>query len=198
MKRILNNGGFVDVFVIILAIVITWAAVSWLFNRTSAGKILKASITTETVSFEKNHPSFKTELGNSSLSQFVYTTHGTDYYVTVDLTAKTVNVKVTVGFFSKVNVDANLDLATGRIDFKGNATDNDAYGLLSKVHSTDMYSIFDDLFGVSVLYGSDIKFVKETDLYFVASGSNMPQFTFKDKKLVSITTANCEVTDIIY
>jgi hypothetical protein len=198
MKRILNNGGFVDVFVIILAIVITWAAVSWLFNRTSAGKVLKASITTETVSFEKNHPSFKTELGNSSLSQFVYTTHGTDYYVTVDLTAKTVNVKVTVGFFSKVNVDANLDLATGRIDFKGNATDNDAYGLLSKVHSTDMYSIFDDLFGVSVLYGSDIKFVKETDLYFVASGSNMPQFTFKDKKLVSITTANCEVTDIIY
>lgn len=111
----------------------------------------------------------------------MYTTHGTDYYVTVDLTAKTVNVKVTVGFFSKVNVDANLDLATGRIDFKGNATDNDAYGLLSKVHSTDMYSIFDDLFGVSVLYGSDIKFVKETDLYFVASGSNMPQFTFKDK-----------------
>ena len=198
MKRILNNGGFVDVFVIILAIVITWAAVSWLFNRTSAGKILKASIITETVSFEKNHPSFKTELGNSSLSQFVYTTHGTDYYVTVDLTAKTVNVKVTVGFFSKVNVDANLDLATGRIDFKGNATDNDAHGLLSKVHSTDMYSIFDDLFGVSVLYGSDIKFVKETDLYFVASGSNMPQFTFKDKKLVSITTANCEVTDIIY
>lgn len=198
MKRILNNGGFVDVFVIILAIVITWAAVSWLFNRTSAGKTLKASITTETVSFEKNHPSFKTELGNSSLSQFVYTTHGTDYYITVDLTAKTVNVKVTVGFFSKVNVDANLDLATGRIDFKGNATDNDAYGLLSKVHSTDMYSIFDDLFGVSVLYGSDIKFVKETDLYFVASGSNMPQFTFKDKKLVSITTANCEVTDIIY
>lgn len=171
---------------------------SWLFNRTSAGKILKASITTETVSFEKNHPSFKTELGNSSLSQFVYTTHGTDYYVTVDLTAKTVNVKVTVGFFSKVNVDANLDLATGRIDFKGNATDNDAYGLLSKVHSTGMYSIFDDLFGVSVLYGSGIKFVKETDLYFVASGSNMPQFTFKDKKLVSITTANCEVTDIIY
>lgn len=198
MKRILNNGGFVDVFVIILALVITWAAVSWLFNRTSAGKVLKASITTETVSFEKNHPSFKTELGNSSLSQFVYTTHGTDYYVTVDLTAKTVNVKVTVGFFSKVNVDANLDLATGRIDFKGNATDNDAYGLLSKVHSTDMYSIFDNLFGVSVLYGSDIKFVKETDLYFVASGSNMPQFTFKDKKLVSITTANCEVTDIIY
>ena len=198
MKRILNNGGFVDVFVIILAIVITWAAVSWLFNRTSAGKVLKASIITETVFFEKNHPSFKTELGNSSLSQFVYTTHGTDYYVTVDLTAKTVNVKVTVGFFSKVNVDANLDLATGRIDFKGNATDNDAYGLLSKVHSTDMYSIFDDLFGVSVLYGSDIKFVKETDLYFVASGSNMPQFTFKDKKLVSITTANCEVTDIIY
>ena len=164
MNRILNNGGFVDVFVIILAIVITWAAVSWLFNRTSAGKNLKASIITETVSFEKNHPSFKTELGNSSLSQFVYTTHGTDYYVTVDLTAKTVNVKVTVGFFSKVNVDANLDLATGRIDFKGNATDNDAYGLLSKVHSTDMYSIFDDLFGVSVLYGSDIKFVKETDL----------------------------------
>lgn len=198
MKRILNNGGFVDVFVIILAIVITWAAVSWLFNRTSAGKILKASITTETVSFEKNHPSFKTELGNSSLSQFVYTTHGTDYYVTVDLTAKTVNVKATVGFFSKVNVDANLDLATGKIDFKDNATDNDAYGLLSKVHSTDMYSIFDDLFGVSVLYGSNIKFVKETDLYFVASGSNMPQFTFKDKKLVSITTANCEVTDIIY
>lgn len=198
MKRILNNGGFVDVFVILLAIVITWAAVSWLFNRTSAGKVLKASIITETVSFEKNHPSFKTELGNSSLSQFVYTTHGTDYYVTVDLTAKTVNVKVTVGFFSKVNVDANLDLATGRIDFKGNAADNDAYGLLSKVHSTDMYSIFDDLFGVSVLYGSDIKFVKETDLYFVASGSNMPQFTFKDKKLVSITTANCEVTDIIY
>lgn len=41
MKRILNNGGFVDVFVIILAIVITWAAVSWLFNRTSAGKVLK-------------------------------------------------------------------------------------------------------------------------------------------------------------
>ena len=75
---------------------------SWLFNCTSAGKILKASIITETVSFEKNHPSFKTELGNSSLSQFVYTTHGTDYYVTVDLTAKTVNVKVTVGFFSKV------------------------------------------------------------------------------------------------
>ena len=198
MKRILNNGGFVDVLVIILAIVITWAAISWLFNRTSAGKVLKASITTETVSFEKNHPSFKTELGNSSLSQFVYTTHGTDYYVTVDLTAKTVNVEATMGFFSKVNVDANLDLATGRIDFKGNATDNDAYGLLSKVHSTDMYSIFDDLFGVSVLYGSDIKFVKETDLYFVASGSNMPQFTFKDKKLVSITTANCEVTDIIY
>lgn len=108
------------------------------------------------------------------------------------------NVKATVGFFSKVNVDANLDLATGKIDFKDNATDNEAYNLLSKVHSTDMYSVFEDLFGVSILYGSNIKFVKDTDLYFVASASNMPQFTFRNKKLVSITTDNCEVTDIIY
>ena len=154
--------------------------------------------TAESVSFEKSQPYFKLDLENSKLSQFVYIRNGDAYYVTVDLTAKTVNVEATMGFFSKINVDANLDLATGRIDFKGNATDNDAYGLLSKVHSTDMYSIFDDLFGVSVLYGSDIKFVKETDLYFVASASNMPQFTFRNKKLVSITTDDYMVTGITY
>lgn len=113
----------------------------------------------------------------------MYTTHGTDYYVTVDLTAKTVNVKVTVGFLSKVNVDANLDLVTGRIDFKGNATDNDAYGLLSKVHSTDMYSIFDGLIKAHTSVTLDLKtrkFVSEgtpdssmLDLLDVAKGENM-------------------------
>lgn len=178
-----------------VAVLIFIPIICWQIYTSSVASSLE---TAESVSFEKSLPSFKSDLENSKLSQFVYIRNGDAYYVTVDLTAKTVNVEATMGFFSKVNVDANLDLATGKIDFKNNATDNEAYNLFSKIHSTDMYSIFEDLFGVSVLYGSDIKFAKEIDLYFVASASNMPQFTFRNKKLVSITTDDYTVTGITY
>lgn len=178
-----------------VAVLIFIPIICWQIYTSSVASSLD---TAESVSFEKSQPYFKLDLENSKLSQFVYIRNGDAYYVTVDLTAKTVNVEATMGFFSKVNVDANLDLATGKIDFKGNATDNEAYNLFSKVHSTDMYSIFEDLFGVSVLYGSGIKFAKEIDLYFVASASNMPQFTFRNKKLVSITTDDYTVTGITY
>ena len=197
MKRILN-GDFESVFVIFLAIVITASAVFWVFDNIPAAKVFKASVATEVVSFEKSQPSFKADLESSKLSQFVCARHGDGYYVTVDLTAKTVNIKATIGFLVKKSVEANLDLTMGKIDFVNSTTDNEAYNMLSKIHSTNMYSIYDELFGVSVLYESKIKLEKETGTYFVPSGSNIPQFTFKDKKLIELLTDDYKVEGITY
>ena len=109
-------------------------------------------------------------------------------------------VKFDTGIIFRKGNTAKLNLSTHKIEFANDDNYNyKVYNFLSGISGDDMFSIYNSICGVAILCDStDVFLIKEIDLYFVASASNMPQFTFRNKKLVSINTDDYTVTGITY